>query len=1092
MPSLMFGNVALLHDWNQSAQDVLDRYQSLESLVLPPDSSARNDYQNNPVGKNQRIGLPRVEFTERPELKLNSLIWPATFASRFAIGIFLINSEGKAAIEALDCTIAHTLECKTPISPPVPGTDGSEYHVFQAKMHVLAIRRIVGAKGSKCESADAVVSAQDLFLLVLVDYRYFLQFRNIDHPVFDEDCSGYCANGWQEFYQYVADRAGYAAIISEATIKEAYTAVGIDCREFKRWDDNAAVVLDAIAASVGCRLVFPFNGGIAISDGANGRTTLESNLVTVQDQLAGNEIIKQGNKCVLPFANNLPASVEVSFPKSICGQECSDERFVISKSTGSTAGACAVPGTVKTFHSTSYADYPCPTCGGSGYSGGGRSCDMSGYPDNYAALNALATQIAADFISLSYYRYDLTFSSPQPWVPCAYDDWIIVKFGTEWQYDLEAGTEIENGAGGDAAHTVLMKQFWRDHQVRVQSLTYNAFPNSLLHGSTVGVIPDNDKPTWATATECIELCSTGSARLKYRDCTGALVEFDADCVDVIIDNRDCLIYALPGDTFRVEKPCGSQCWYPAERFGLQRGARVEDCVPCGATGLARFWRVPDSMCGNGSGGGVGSCDTEQTDCVVEFSNSSGRVLGCLGPEEVEIAVAPGSCCWWISGFKYLPTDVLATLVDPLCPTGGSGGDVRITGAEFIGGCDGGFTPPTTVSNPLGLAGCEGKKILAKLKLTDCDCDWIITQVEPEYEDITKDVKLQCNEIAEGCGANLKKKLLKQVAIWSCDPTVCDDTVEWEDAGTLDAEEITVQVDTDADCVGSGGCGGVTLTYKTFCVLCPGEITTTTDTIPFTSKTFLTAVSGTDGGCGSGGDCAITYQAVTLCGLWCESSTTSGVAFTLTPVEVLVPPSGAYCDCDGLTLGRQTIMAMCVCEPEDEIVMAFRTQKVYEEFAPATSNDPPAGSGCSCWVYWNGTTWDVGVSCGGGFVADLDCAEGTCILPPDPPEGTLIGHVQKALCEPVGGNGSAPPPVKNCSIAGRWRNIMVPNCGCADETTGETPIIEAENIVLVTEITCENGCPSWTYTAVCVLSVGEITADAGCECTDCPTGLGSGA
>jgi hypothetical protein len=1020
--SLTFGGVPLLYDWNGVAAEFLAKYQSIEDLLLPPDSSARDDYQNNPVGQNrtiglahakstarsqQRIGIPRVQFTDRPPLRVNQLCWPATFAARWAFGVFLINTEGKDAIEGLDCTVPYTLECTTPIDPPVPGTDGTDFHVFQAEMLVLEIRRITGTKDSPCEEPNdgrpIVVAAQDLFLLVLVDYRFYLQFRNLNDPVFTEDCTGYCENGWEEFYQYVATRAGLSGAVSTGVLKDAYVTVGVDCKEFSRKQDNAAVVLDAIAASIGCRTVFPFTGGMGLSDGATASATLQVNLASMRNQLAG-------DRCPVPITNSLPESVEVSFPKSICGQACNDERFVISKPT---SAACAVPGTVKTFHDTSYADYTCPTCGGSGGSGGG-DCDMSGNPKNYAALDALATQIAADFISLSYYWYEFTWSSPQPWIPCAYDDWIIVKFGTEWQCDLEAGTEIEDNAAGTIAHTTLTKQFWRDHQIRIQSLTQASFTDSLLHGSTVGVLPSSDDPMWAEAQDCIELCAMGNAKLKYRNCNGELVYVDDECVDIVVDNRDCMIYALPGDVFRVERPCGSHCWFPAERFGLQRGATVNECVPCDETGLAHFWQVPNSGCG-GSGS---NCDIAGTECTAEFLNSSGRVLGCLGPEKIEIAVAPGSCCWFWSSGQQIPTELIATLNGDLCPgeSGSGGGSAAIVDVEFIGACAGDFTPPTTATNPLNWAGCDGQKVMAKLKLTDCDCEWIITYVEPKYKDVMKDVKLECT--AGGCGLELKKKLLKKVAIWSCDPTVCDDTAVFETASTINGDEVTVQTDTTVDCAGSGGCGGITKTYKDICVLCPGEGATSSAFIPFTSQTFVTSVGGTNGGCGGSGEgnCAATYTYKSVCGLFCEVASGTAVAWTMTPVEVLTS-EGQACDCTGLTVGKQKIMAMCVCDPTTEKILSFNQDKTYVGFNHSGGG---SGSGSACY-----------------------------------------------------------------SLSADWITILTIDCPGCEPTIGEDVILESQQIQLVGEIACGGGCPSWAYIQVCVLGVGDVSDLSYCDCTDCP-------
>src|SRR4030065_1747242 len=122
MPKLTYGDVPLLFDFLQAAQDFLDRYQRIEDLVSIPEETSRNSWQTNPVGERQRVGLPRYNWPEPPPLRLNQIYWP-TGATRWAYGIFLITTEQKEAIEALGCDDPQWLTSWTCDKPPMDGRD---------------------------------------------------------------------------------------------------------------------------------------------------------------------------------------------------------------------------------------------------------------------------------------------------------------------------------------------------------------------------------------------------------------------------------------------------------------------------------------------------------------------------------------------------------------------------------------------------------------------------------------------------------------------------------------------------------------------------------------------------------------------------------------------------------------------------------------------------------------------------------------------------------------------------------------------------------------------------------------------------------
>ena len=182
---------------------------------------------------------------------------------------------------------------------------------------------------------------------------------------------------------------------------------------------------------------------------------------------------------------------------------------------------------------------------------------------------------------------------------------------------------------------------------------------------------------------------------------------------------------------------------------------------------------------------------------------------------------------------------------------------------------------------------------------------------------------------------------------------------------------------------------------------------------------------TGGGCvdSGGGDtpataCAITYQAVTVCGLFCTQQTSAGTAFTMKEVEVLTPPSGDYCSCDGLTVGKRTIFVPCACDATDETILAFKEETVYTGFDHSSGGSGSGDNGCY-------------------------------------------------------------------SLTATWTTILTIDCPGCEADSGHDLILEGELCTLVSDVSCDGGCPAWALTQVCVLARGETDQNAGsCDCIDC--------
>lgn len=460
-------------------------------------------------------------------------------------------------------------------------------------------------------------------------------------------------------------------------------------------------------------------------------------------------------------------------------------------------------------------------------------------------------------------------------------------------------------------------------------------------------------PQWVRADSCIFPGTTyGTARRQKKTVDGYVD--DERYAPVVIDNSECLVMALPGELFRAE-PCGSggTCcdsgdgsggdsgvFCPSAEHGLTRRVRIDDCIGCGATGTAV---ILQSICA-GCESVEALCEDEPA--TIEVCNTSGRPVAPCGSEDAVAHLGPKSatpgggsgsgdetrdCCWWIQAGPY-PTRARGELKAELCPDG----TATVENVTFPGFC-GEWEKPTTAKNPYGLPGCSGAVVELAMTFTGgesgCSCEWEVVIVKPKIVgQLVQDIAISC----EDTSCTLDTKTYRNVAMWSCDSTVCSDTPQVAVAAT--GQYVQLVDDVSVDCAEGDGCGGIRKSYTKVCVFC----TQTVDdvVIPFTSKTFVTDVTREDGGCTEGGAaCSLKKKAVTVCGLFCTTGESDSVAFSFQGVDVYGPPSGDACDCDGMYLGRRTILAPCVCDPQaDEKILSFSAQDVITGFVSPTGSN----------------------------------------------------------------------------------------------------------------------------------------------------------
>ena len=417
MAELSFGGEPLRYDQGGQIQGFLDKYQDLIDLRdIAPTLKQRFD------------GFPLPNYPTPPQIRLNQLYWP-TGAARWTAGYFLADNKAKEAIVAA----AHpTSSTNTPLA--FKASDDLDSEDFETSLYLLAARRIPSVPGGR-----------HLWLMVLVDERYWWQFRSI------EDTQVTASTTWDALYSTLGSQLGVTIDVDEVAV--AYLKP--DPVSLTKRYDNAAILLDAVAHSVGQRICRRQDGTVQASSWSTSQALRLANMVALTPvrQAAGGDI----------GYGPVPASVDVVCRKFVDGIPIPDKAQAYNEVAADHLADTpeTTTSTAKTFHSTAYAD--CTTSG------------TDSAPSNNADLATLAGEIASDYYDSTLFVYDRTFDAIKEWKPSGYDDHILYQFGGEYPNPtITASTIITNqDEERPAAKTKLAKGYTRRYHTRVQSCMPN-------------------------------------------------------------------------------------------------------------------------------------------------------------------------------------------------------------------------------------------------------------------------------------------------------------------------------------------------------------------------------------------------------------------------------------------------------------------------------------------------------------------------------------------------------------------------------------------------------------------------------------------
>jgi hypothetical protein len=385
--STLNGVNLLLEDPDGRVQAWMDKYLPLDSMVFEPQSQSVNSPLNQSQSIQKRpLGIARVNYPPPPRPRINTLYWP-TGAARWAVGWLLTTADDLNTIAPGDSEFFSA----SPSSMPLVLTDDAGDSVT-ADVFLLSPRPI----SSVDENVQSADGTHQLYLLPVVDQRYYWQGADAGTLSVIPNVPG-PATTWANVYAALGTALGVTIAVD--SIEAAY--LNPDPEELTRPHQNAAVLLDAVAHSVGQRIVVGLDGEVAAVNLSDAYDTLLDNVEDVE-LIAG----ATGGE----FSGAYTVRVVVRKYTNYRPYGGGD----VTNYDNPTSDIPAVTGCYRTIFSTAYADF---TAG-------------AGSPGNNTNLMDLADQITTDYeYQLFVGQYDGTYSGLIDWVPAATDDHTLWNFG---------------------------------------------------------------------------------------------------------------------------------------------------------------------------------------------------------------------------------------------------------------------------------------------------------------------------------------------------------------------------------------------------------------------------------------------------------------------------------------------------------------------------------------------------------------------------------------------------------------------------------------------------------------------------------------
>lgn len=372
------------------------------------------------------IGIPLYNWPDPPAPKLNSLYWPSG-ASRWARGWFLCNGTAKDKIVQQ----AHSAGGTTALTLVLgDNTDGQESNSVEPLMHLLPPRPLSGIPPLTVAQQTAAETKETLWLLPLVDVRYFWQFISTGNLELTNSST------WPDVFTAIGAVLG----VTVTADSEDADYLQPDWIELTRRYNPVPALLDAVAASVGQRITRDPAGTVLSQSVATAKTQLAANYADAALSLgAGSDYSTS--------LGDIPEKIRVNFRRwSQYNVYCDGEVYTTTSLASATSDppTSTVTGKERIFHSTLYAEYPYNT-----------AANSAGDPTNKATLDALAAQMAGDYYGWISKQFDICFNGIADLYMTGFDDAIIWEPHRTRVWSLPSGVGVDRQLSQGAEYEVF-------------------------------------------------------------------------------------------------------------------------------------------------------------------------------------------------------------------------------------------------------------------------------------------------------------------------------------------------------------------------------------------------------------------------------------------------------------------------------------------------------------------------------------------------------------------------------------------------------------------------------------------------------------
>jgi len=384
-------------------------------------------------GCTAKVGVPLLNYPEEPEVGLNEIWWPQG-ATRWAKGLVMMDEPALNRVlkkVRKRGQVAANLEIH--MDEALLGDQASKTRNVKWPMYLLTPRAITSYRGQ----------GERLFALPLVDQRYYWQWRAWSYWL-GSPCNNGATASWSTIFSKIGTALGRSLTVDSA----AASWLAADRVELLREWENAAVLLDAVASSLGMRVVATGDGTIQVQSYATAKKILRNNLAKVKDR-----IIAGGDGDYTP---PVPQKVRVS-TRAILGGCCDPNGYEWSyiHDNSNDRDAITTSLEIPTIFTTAWAEL---------------TTAPQGVPENNAELQGLADNIGAAYINWKRRVFDLSVVGlMNQWSPTGFDDGYIIKLGEEVSQDRAEDDLANHPATGQ----VTNRKHFRRTTSRVRSYPEN-------------------------------------------------------------------------------------------------------------------------------------------------------------------------------------------------------------------------------------------------------------------------------------------------------------------------------------------------------------------------------------------------------------------------------------------------------------------------------------------------------------------------------------------------------------------------------------------------------------------------------------------